>query len=243
MSCQWQEKIGLYVDDELDPAAQQKFSAHLVSCLECLAAVSERVELKKAVRVAGRSFNAPPDLHAAIYKSLHPHKSVSPWWKWALAPLCALLLGIIGLQLFPNTRKPDPVVAGITDLHVITLASSNPVDVVSDDRHTVKPWFQGKLPFTFNLPELANSPFLLKGGKVAYIGQQPGAELLYTAGAHKISVFVLQARDAGRTLANRDLSFSVNGWAQGGLQYYLVTDANKDESGKLVSMFQEANRQ
>ncbi len=49
--------------------------------------------------------------------------------------------------------------AELTDLHVATLASSSPVDVVSTDRHTVKPWFAGKIPFTFNLPELAGTPF------------------------------------------------------------------------------------
>ena len=43
----------------------------------------------------------------------------------------------------------------VADLHVATLASASPVDVVSTDRHTVKPWFQGRIPFTFNLPELA----------------------------------------------------------------------------------------
>ena len=47
---------------------------------------------------------------------------------------------------------------------MIALSSPNPVDVISDDRHTVKPWFQGKLPFTFNLPELAGSNFTLIGG-------------------------------------------------------------------------------
>jgi anti-sigma factor RsiW len=81
------------------------------------------------------------------------------------------------------------------------------------------------------------------GGKVAYVGQRPGAELLYTAGAHKISVFVFQAGGAGGRAVNRDLSFLIDGWTQGGLQYYLVTDASKEESGKLVTMFQEANRQ
>jgi len=243
MSCQWREKVALYVDNELEPAAQEGFSAHLDSCRECPAAVTEQMELKKAVRIAGRAFNAPPDLHAAIYSSLHPHKSVSSWWKWAMAPMCVLLLGIVGYQWFTGTRRPDPMVAGITDLHVVALASLNPVDIINTDRHQVKPWFQGKLPFTFTLPEVAGSPFVLVGGKVAYVGQKPGAELLYTAGAHKISVFVFQAQDGGRTITNRDLSFETTGWVQGGLQYYLVTDANKEESGKLVSMFKEANRQ
>ena len=61
----------------------------------------------------------------------------------------------------------------LVDLHVATLASSNPIDVVSSDRHTVKPWFEGKIPFTFNLPELQNSPFTLVGGRVSYLNQSP----------------------------------------------------------------------
>ena len=59
----------------------------------------------------------------------------------------------------------EQALAELVDLHVATLASANPVDVISTDRHTVKPWFQGKLPFTFNLPELQNSSFKLVGGR------------------------------------------------------------------------------
>jgi anti-sigma factor RsiW len=244
MSCQWRDKVALYVDDESDPPAQQQFRAHLASCTECAPAVNAQVELKKALRVAGKPFNAPPELHAAVFRSIHPDKTVSPWWKWTLAPLCLLLLGVIGLLLYPRASG-DPRIAGLVDQHITSLASANPVDVISTDRHTVKPWFQGKLPFTFNLPELPQGgPLQLLGGKVTYAGQQPGAQLWYQAGPHKISVFIFQARPgAGKGGSNRDLSFGVTNWLEGGLQYYLVTDASQDEAGKLVSLFQEANRQ
>jgi anti-sigma factor RsiW len=243
MSCQWRDKAVRYVDDELDVPARQEFSAHLASCTECTAAVNAQVGLKKALRIAGKRFTAPPELHAAVFRSIRPDKTVNPWWKWALAPLCLLLLGVIGFLLYPRPSR-DPMIASLVDHHVTSLASTNPVDVVSSDKHTVKPWYQGRLPFTFNLPDLAGTTFQLVGGKVVYAGQQPGAQLWYQAGPHKVSVFIFQARPgAGKAGSNRDLSFSVNSWGQGGLQYYLVTDANQDEAAKLVSMFQEANRQ
>jgi|SRR5438445_13863468 len=63
------------------------------------------------------------------------------------------------------------------------------------DRHTVKPWFQGKIPFAFDLPELQNSEFSLLGGRMTYLDQTPGAHLIYDARKHHISVFVFQERD------------------------------------------------
>ena len=88
----------------------------------------------------------------------------------------------------------DQVFSEIADLHVATLASSSPVDVISTDRHTVKPWFQGKIPFAFDLPELQNSEFSLLGGRMTYLDQTPGAHLIYDVRKHHISVFVFQER-------------------------------------------------
>src|SRR3989454_12268228 len=68
------------------------------------------------------------------------------------------------------------------------------VDVISSDRHTVKPWFQGKIPFAFDLPQLQNSEFSLLGGRMAYLDQTPGAHLIYDMRKHHISVFVFQER-------------------------------------------------
>jgi len=242
MNCQWRDKVALYVDNELDAPAQEQFAAHLSSCTECPEAVLEQTALKRAVRLAGRNFSAPPELHASIYRSLHPHTATSPWWKWILAPLCAILLATVGILLWPRSSGQDPMIAGLVDQHITMLASEHPVDVLDSDNHQVKPWFQGRVPFTFNLPVVKDSPFTLVGGKVIVAGQNPGAEVVYTIRQHKISVFVFQARDAaGRPGSNHDQSFTVSGWRQGGLQFYLVTDANKEDAGKLVTMFQQAN--
>src|SRR5436309_11189343 len=66
--------------------------------------------------------------------------------------------------------------------------------LISTDRHTVKPWFQGKIPFAFDLPEIQNSEFSLLGGRMTYLGQTPGAHLIYDVRKHHISVFVFQER-------------------------------------------------
>jgi len=244
MSCEWKEKVGPYVDDELAGSAQQDFSRHVTGCSECTLAVAEQLSLKKAVRVAGNKFSAPPELHAAIYRQLHPRKSASQWWKWAASAAGVAVLVLAALLVLPGNKTDSSMMAGLVDQHVIALASPNPVDVVSEDLHTVKPWFQGRIPFTFNPPELAGSSFKLIGGKQVFVQQKPGAELLYTAGAHKISVFIFQAQDSGSRSPSwtRSQSFNASTWRDGPLDFYLVTDANKDEAGRLVNMFREANR-
>jgi anti-sigma factor RsiW len=240
MSCNWREKVELFADDELQLADQQEVSSHLSACPECTAAVAEQLALKKAVRVAANRYSAPPDLHAAVYRQLHPHARVSPWWKWGMSAVCALLVFALGYALWPRSSAKDPLLAELVDQHVIALSSPNPVDVVSEDRHTVKPWFQGKLPFTFNIPELAGSNYKLVGGKVAYTQQSPGAELLYTAGQHKVSLFIFQER--GKQIPVGSSTFNVKSWTENGLQYYLVTDASDAETAQLISLWKDANR-
>lgn len=243
MSCEWRNKTSLYADEELDSAAQQQLSAHLRDCVECSEALAEQLALKKSVRIAGNQFNAPPDLHAAVFRQLHPRSSANSFWKW-LSAAAGLAVVVLAFMLVAGNRKPEePMLAGLVDQHITALASANPVDVVSEDRHTVKPWFQGKLGFTFTPPELAGSSFKLIGGKVIYVQQRPGAELLYTAGAHKISVFLFKAPDvdAHATRWQRSRSFNSCYWSEAGLEFFLVTDASKDEASGLVSLFQQAN--
>jgi len=241
MTCAWAERVRLFVDDELEPAAQTDVGAHLAGCAECTSAVAEQLALKKLVRTSANRYSAPPELHAALFRQTRPRSHARWWWTWGVAAASFLLVSALALSLWRRGAIDEPLIAELVDQHVIALSSLNPVDVISEDRHTVKPWFQGKLPFTFNLPELAGSGYALIGGKVVYLQRNPAAELLYQSGRHKISVFVLQERAVVRA-PGAGSSFNVKSWSDNGLQFFLVTDGNDAEAAKLVTMWREANR-
>ncbi len=242
-SCEWRNKIGLYVDGELEPAAEQAFAGHLQSCADCSAAVLEQQELKKAVRVAAKRFSAPPELYASVRRQINPKERGRPWLRWSAIAASTVLLAVLSFAWLSRSSASGATVGQLIDQHVIMLASVNPYDVISEDRHTVKPWFQGKLPFTFNLPELAaDSPFKLMGGKLVYAQHSPGGELVYQVRQHKISVFIFQARDVRGEPSAGNQTFVVNGWQQGGLQYYIVTDAAREDADRLRTLLEDANR-
>jgi anti-sigma factor RsiW len=142
-----------------------------------------------------------------------------------------------------NSRR-QRVYSELADLHVAALASATPVDVLSTDRHTVKPWFAGKLPFTFNLPELQGSEFTLLGGRVTYLAQTPGAHLIYQVRKHEISVFIFQDRgqetEALPSGPLKALSFSIENWTQNGLRYFMVGDVGPDDIRALSKLFRDA---
>jgi len=125
------------------------------------------------------------------------------------------------------------------------LASSAPVDVISTDRHTVKPWFQGRIPFAFNLPELPSTKFSLQGGRMTYLDQTPGAQLIYDAGKHHISVFIFQQRSLParldeNSLSPKNLPFNLQTWSQGGLRYFVIGDASAADIDGLAQLFKAA---
>jgi anti-sigma factor RsiW len=122
------------------------------------------------------------------------------------------------------------------------------VDVVSSDRHTVKPWFEGKIPFAFNLPELQDSEISLVGGRIAYLGQAPGAQLLYLIRKHQVSVFVFQERALGHlstsdsTLQRQQETFNFRSWSQNGLHYFVIGGVAGGDLSKIADLFRNAGR-
>jgi anti-sigma factor RsiW len=162
-----------------------------------------------------------------------------------VALAAALLLTVVPGTLWLRHSSRQQAIAQVVDLHVATLASANPVDVISTDRHTVKPWFQGKLPFTFNLPELDGSAFKLLGGKLEYLGHSPSAHLLFELHKHNLSVFIAQQGKGpllrgGAPADSRESGFNVEVWDQNGLHYVIVSDAASSDVRALADLFRAA---
>jgi len=246
MTCeQWQEKIDAYVDAEMPEGEARDFQAHLQTCTACSSAALARSELKRSVHRAGKAFVPDPAFGRRVRTSIAPRRGTRPVMLWALAVgfigIAVLLIVVGPLMLRRQAQQQQRLLGELTDLHVSTLASSNRVDVLSSDKHTVKPWFQGKLPFTFNLPELQGTPFELVGGKVSYLDQSPGAQLLFNVRKHVLSVFVFKdSSELDRVRSGEvmhELSFNIESWTQGGLRYFIVTDAGRADVDDLRARF------
>jgi anti-sigma factor RsiW len=248
MSCEWREKLDGYLDSELSGSDSTGMAAHLRGCPACAADALGRLQLKRMMQAAGRRYSPQPEFRQRIERSIGAGKR-SIWdWRWArgLAAAAAFALLATFAALWQQHSGSEHTLGELADLHVATLASANPVDVVSTDRHTVKPWFQGKLPFSFNLPELQNSPFKLVGGRVAYLQQSPGAQLLFEVRKHRISVFIFQnyaelsGLNSASAVLRQKLAFSSETWIEGGLRYFVVGDANPADVHALSELLKSA---
>lgn len=247
MACDsWTEQLDTYLDGELPTTEARAVDEHLRGCPSCAAQALRRVQQKRAVHAAGQRFTPDPAFRARIQKIIAAPKPTLWSQRWLPVFVTAtagvlLIASAFLLTLQHNRRGEQQLISELVDQHVAILASANPVDVVSTDRHTVKPWFAGKIPFTFNLPELQGSPFVLVGGRVSYLSQSPGAELIFRVRQHQMSVFIFQDQGARATEpARTTLSFQVRTWRHNGLQYFVIGDASPQDLDNLSELIKAA---
>lgn len=246
MTCEvWRDKLDAYVDGEAPEQDSGAIEEHLATCHDCAAEALGRMQMKRATQAAAEMRYAPsPELRRRIEKSIAPKRRFAYWLSPALAVAVVLLLAVtFSAFLVARRSAREQAMAQLLDLHVAALASANPVDVISSDRHTVKPWFQGKLRFTFNLPELQGSQYKLDGGKLVYFRGQPGAQLIYELRKHELSVFIVQDGGlAGAGSTAKQNGFSVESWSFDGLHYVILSDAGAGEVHGLGELLRAAQR-
>lgn len=242
------EQFDRYLDGELSSAEARALSTHLRECALCSNEVLQRVQIKRALHAAGKRYDPSPEFRAMIAKSVaaRSRRGALERWRLVLVPALLLLVAAFLLTSYLGRERAarQRIYSELADLHVATLASATPVEVLSSDRHTVKPWFQGKIPFTFTLPELAGSDFTLVGGRIAYLEQVAGAHLIYQIRKHEISVFIFpESAGTMRGLpsgAANAASFNSETWNQNGLRYFVIGDANAGDIRALSQLLRNA---
>jgi anti-sigma factor RsiW len=243
----WRGKLEAYADGEFSLAEMNALVDHLRNCAGCSTQALAQAQLKRSIALAGKRYEASAEFRSKMVTTLNSKTERSGGWLWKVVfiPAVLTLIFVLGLNFYVRRAKADRehVFSELADLHIAALASTTPVDVISTDRHTVKPWFEGKIPFTFNLPELQGTDFSLLGGKVSYLSQTPGAHLIYRFRKHEISVFIFP--DAARQTANLSgplqmRSFTFEDWAQNGLRYFVVGDVGGGDIEALSKLLHDA---
>jgi anti-sigma factor RsiW len=247
-------------DGELTADQLAEANEHLAGCPACTSNALYQSLLKSATAKAGQRYAPPAQLQERLTqlasRSEPPgtgsgHRHPQQWrfgWGWAAAAVL-LLVSASTVLVQRSTRQAElgsaedaALVTEVFDQHVATLAGSLPPQVVSTDRHTVKPWFQGKLPFSFNLPESLPRDSTLDGANLTYLHNQPVAQLLYSIGKHRASVFLREKSGA----ANADVApvehegFHVMSFSTSDLEGIAVSDVDPARLAELVSAIRQA---
>jgi anti-sigma factor RsiW len=247
------DKLNAFIDGELSPSEQQGIKQHLASCHACALRVLSATQLKAATARAGQRFAPPPDALGRLTAHLHSQQTESkpqtkaPARIYSIRPavwaaLAAAILLTVSLLGWRQLHQTSTLAAELLDQHLATLSSGATPQVISTDRHTVKPWFQGRLPFSFNLPDTLPPDTTLKGADFTYLDGQPAALLLFTIHKHEVSIFLTQGASSPvlTSLPRTRSGFNLHTATTPDLRIVAVSDVNPAELDLLVAALVQA---
>lgn len=225
-------------DGELDAAEAAAIAAHRGQCPICRASWETLAAARRAMREAATYHRASPALRRAVERrfaaSAAPARSRLPWWREA----ASFALGAVAAAVFVLSLAPagEPgLLAAVVDDHVRALQPGHLTDVISSDRHTVKPWYDGRLDFAPPVKDPVGQGFALIGGRLDYLAGRPVAALAYARGKHPIDLFVWPAApgDSAPASAQRQ-GYNVIHWTEGGMTLWAVSDLERDQLEEFV---------
>jgi anti-sigma factor RsiW len=234
--------VHAYLDGELDPANAMEIAQRL-STDPALAAEGRRVTtLQQLIRERLPREVAPPGLRARIEASVGGQRRVRerPSWR-ALAASIALTAVVASSSTWlligppPESTTADSLVSD----HIRALMAPQPIDVASSDRHTVKPWFNGRIPESPRVVDLAKEDFPLVGGRLDVVGQTPVPTLVYRHEKHLISLTVMPAgsrSDLDRTPRAIN-GYNVVHWTDNGVSYWAISDLAASKLEDFARLF------
>jgi len=243
MPCAEAMRVQAYFDGEADAVAAADIERHIEGCAECRALLDDLEKLRTALRQELTFESAPAALRARVLRALNAQQPIKPrmqpFWKGAFSGIggTAIAAGLAFFLLAPPLT--NPLLEDLVSAHVRSLMPDHLIDVVSTDKHTVKPWFAGHADVSPVVADFADQGYRLIGGRADYFDHQRAAVVVYQHGPHVINVFSWAAtKDSVPKDATRN-GYHMAFWKTGNLVYCAVSDTGWDELRRLVQLLQE----
>jgi anti-sigma factor RsiW len=220
-----------YLDKELDPTTTAKVAGHLAECAECTRLHDQARLLMVSVKRHAPYYSAPASLTASVFAPVVPRTSTVERWRNWFAPAFSAAALALALVLYVATPGSEqPLMEEAVSSHVRSLMGEHLNDVVSSDRHTVKPWFTGKLDFSPPVLDYSAQGFPLLGGRLDYLQHQTTAALSYGRAKHIINVFILPTTESDKPPITQSIrGFNVVSWQENHMRFVMVSDVEKSE--------------
>ncbi|TGS11514.1 anti-sigma factor [Mesorhizobium sp. M2E.F.Ca.ET.209.01.1.1] len=128
--------------------------------------------------------------------------------------------------------------------HRRSLLAATPVDIVSSDRHTVKPWLDGRIGVSPPAPDMAKDGYALLGGRVEVIGDRPMPALVYRHHEHLITLVAAPRQNEAKSVPVADDleagGFLLVHWTDDAFSYWAISDAERPALDDFVARFRAA---
>lgn len=229
----------------LPAALERELELHLEGCEGCARAASAERALTELLDARLPRGPAPEALVHRI-AGLGPardapavRRRAAGWGLAALAGAAAAALVAIGSWSTTRTGGQRATLAAdaVSD-HLRSLIAQRPLEVESGGVHQVKPWFEGRLDFAPQVPDLSGSGLTLRGGAVGYLHDRRVASLRYQLRAHLVTLLVFRAEGLPLATTPRVAAdargFQAAVWRSGTLGYALVADVDPRELRRVA---------
>ncbi len=243
-----------------DSAALQR---HLATCAACRARRASLSAVQAAVARSTAHDRAPASLRASVLARLmaaDPGNDASaatpapapPWRRlgwWAGAAggwvTAAIMASVLVLPLAPRPATPAAEALAplaFIDNHARALVTDHLIDIASSDRHSVKPWFRGRIDYAPPVADLSAQGFALAGGRLDYVDRRRLAVLVYQRRQHAIALYVWPqespaAPSAPTLAAGAALGYHVVQAQAAGMRFAAVSDLDSAELLELARAY------
>ena len=253
MRCAESLRLQAYFDGELDALSSAGVERHSEGCGECRGLLDDLNQVRTALRQNLTYASAPPALRVMILRALDEESALEsprpvaglrgwrphPFWRGAFSGIAgtALAAGLAFFVLAPPII--NPILDDLVSAHVRSLMQDHLIDVVSTDKHTVKPWFAGHADVSPVVADFDQQGYRLIGGRADYFEHQRAAVVVYQHGAHVINVFSWAVDQHGLPKDTTRNGYHLAFWKVGNLVYCAVSDTAWDELLGLVRLLQD----
>jgi anti-sigma factor RsiW len=254
MPCAESLRVHAHFDAEVDAVGAAEIERHLADCVECRALLQNLAGTRAQLRRELTEFRASPALRARISSALDAQSATGkrrlPVWARALWRTQAFWAGAasgIGASAVAATAAffllvplfAQPLVDDLVAAHLRSLLPAHLIEVVSTDKHTVKPWFAGHADVSPVVADFAPQGYVLIGGRADYLEHERSAVVVYQHGPHVINVFSWAAQH--RALPNNTTrnGYHLVFWRTADLEYCAVSDTGWSELQGLARLLQE----
>jgi anti-sigma factor RsiW len=237
-----------YLDGELSLTESLAVERHLGNCPACRSQLEAESRASRLLRQAGLRAELPEHLEHRIRAALPAQQipRIAPigWWRGRLANF-ALAAGMAAMAFGTGwyfAEQPDGDASArlpqaVVDSHIRSLQLDHLADVRSTDRHTVKPWFDGKLDFAPSVSDFAQQGYPLIGGRLDYLDGKLAAVMVYRYQQHPINLYTWPDRGADTApRAGTRQGYHYASWRAADMAYWAITDTGQPELDRFIAL-------